>query len=243
VKIPEMKCPKVEIPEMKCPQVNCPEGKCPEVKCPQVKCPEMKCPEMICPEVKCPDPSTCTLTTYAFKHHFFKLLTGPRKAFAMKIIDSIHELHIVYQNKYIIPLLEATLDINLKLISEGINWSFLHDIVDQIKKCGIFALDGEPIDFKNCMYNVREKMNFDELYNIYLTIHKNIRKNYQDIKFVKYENLPADMKKTPREVYLSIMDGNRKRIKAIAEMPFLPKEEFNKVLGAFGKTVSLYGSQ
>lgn len=230
---PELKCPNIEIPEMNCPEIKCPDVKCPEGKCPEVKCPEMKCPEMKCPEVKCPDPSTCTLTTYAFKHHFFKLLTGPRKAFAMKIIDSIHEVQTTTQNKYIIPLLEDTLDINLQLILEGIDWDFLNNIVDNVKECILTFLKTNDTIKNNtnntatCIRKTFVSINREKIYDIYLQIHKNLRKNYQDIKFVKYEKMPANIQKQgSKDEYLDSMNRVRKNIKKLADKEFIPESEF-----------------
>lgn len=224
-----LSCPKVEIPEMKCPKIEIPE-----VKCPEVKCPEMKCPEVKCPEVKCPDPSTCTLTTYAFKHHFFKLLTGPRKAFAMKIIDVIHEVQTTTQNKYVIPLLEDTLDINLQLILEGVDWDFLNNIVDNTKECILTFLNTNTTttnnvngEIESCLRRTFESIKKENIYEIYLQIHKNLRKNYTNIKFVRYEKLPDKIKQQlSKEEFLDHMKTVRNKIKSVADEPFISETDF-----------------
>ena len=227
-------CPKVKIPEMKCPTVKIPEMKCPEGKCPEVHCPEVKCPEVKCPEVKCPDPSTCTLTTYAFKHHFFKLLTGERKAFAMKIIDVIHEVQTTTQNKYVIPLLEDTLDINLQLILEGVDWDFLNNIVDNLKECILTFLNTNTTttnnvngEIESCLRRSFMSIKKENLYEIYLQIHKNLRKNYMNIKFVRYEKLPDKIKQQlSKEEFLDNMKTMRNKIKWLADESFISETDF-----------------
>ena len=175
----------------------------------------------------------CTLTTYAFKHHFVKLLTGPRKEFAIKILDSIHEVQSKVQTKYMIPLLEDTLDMNLQLIFEGIDWLFLSNIVDNVKGCLLTFLDNTNSmrnNFTNmelCMRNLRLSIDKERAYHMYMIIHKNLRKNYDEIKFVKYEKAKRLLREyVSKQQYLDQMNDLRKNIKAFAEKPFIPKSNF-----------------
>jgi len=144
----------------------------------------------------------CTLSRYLFVNHIFGLLTGPRREFFKTIFDSAHEINQIVQNKYVVPMFEDTLDHNLQLLLDGIDWAFLNEIVIKNKECIVEFLKSDQNDaekLNKCFDNIKKNVKHTEVVDMVRTTRQNIKKNIDKFKFVKYERLPARIRNNIRE--------------------------------------------
>lgn len=136
----------------------------------------------------------CTLSRYLFVNHIFGLLTGPRREFFKTVFDSAHEINQTVQNKYIVPMFEDTLDYNLQLLLDGIDWSFLNEIVIKNKDCIVEFLKSDQNDtekLNRCLEDIKKNIKGEQVVDMIRTVRRNTKERIDQFKFVKYEKLPA----------------------------------------------------
>lgn len=138
----------------------------------------------------------CTLSRYLFVNHIFGLLTGPRREFFKTIFDSAHEINELLQDKYIFPMFEDTLDYNLQLLLDGIDWSLLNETVVKNKDCVVeFLKSDQTANSMNQLKKCYSSIKVEDVMDMERTISKNIKNNLEKFKFIKYDKLPPRVRR------------------------------------------------
>lgn len=162
----------------------------------------------------------CTLSRYLFVNHIFGLLTGPRREFFKTVFDSAHEINQTVQNKYIVPMFEDTLDYNLQLLLDGIDWSFLNEIVIKNKDCIVENLksdQNETEKLNKCFADINKNIKGEKVVDMIRTIRQNTKTNIDKFKFVKYEKLPARVRNNiNKDAYYADIRNTKRQLKSWA---------------------------
>ena len=115
-------------------------------------------------------------------------------------------------------MFEDTLDHNLQLLLDGIDWAFLNEIVIKNKDCIVEFLKSDHLhvnSLNSCSDNIKRNMKGEEIADMIGTIRENFKKNIDNFKFVKYEKLPTRVRNiiSSKEGYYSDMRHARNLLK------------------------------